>query len=100
MTRKGPCLELAQRHHAVYLDRADHRGEPVAGQAKIPHAVRRLLRDALAVSDLLSIARAAGDEVIDSTAVDITNDDQPPALTASCALPARCPHSQQPAATA
>jgi transposase len=66
--------------------------DSVAGQAKIPHAVRRLLLDALAVReqyiDLLSTARAADDEVIDSTAVDITNDDQPPALTASCALPA------------
>jgi transposase len=65
--------------------------DSVAGQAKIPHAVRRLLLDALAVrdrySDLLTSAREA-DDVIDSTAVEIADDDQPAALTASRALPA------------
>jgi transposase len=68
--------------------------DSVAGQAKIPHAVRRLLLDALAVrdrySDLLASARAT-DDVIEGTAVEITDDQQPPALTAGrppLALPA------------
>jgi len=50
--------------------------DSVAGQAKIPHAVRRLLLDALAVrnahSDLLTIAHDR-DDVIDATCVEITN---------------------------
>jgi len=53
--------------------------DSVAGQAKIPHAVRRLLLDALAVrdahSDLLTIAHHR-DDVIDATCVEIT-DTQP-----------------------
>ena len=49
--------------------------DSVAGQAKIPHAVRRLLLDALAVRDAHSdLLQATG--VIDATAVEIT-DDQP-----------------------
>ena len=57
--------------------------DSVAGQAKIPHAVRRLLQDALAVrdqhADLLAVARDDAD-VIDSTATEITDD--PPLLGA------------------
>jgi transposase len=49
--------------------------DSVAGQAKIPHAVRRLLLDALAVRDAHSDLLQAGD-IIDATAVEIT-DDQP-----------------------
>jgi transposase len=47
--------------------------DSVAGQARIPHAVRRLLLDALAVRDQFSdlLTLAAG-EVVDSTAVEIT----------------------------
>lgn len=44
--------------------------DSVAGQAKIPHAVRRLLLDALAVRDLLTRPT----DVIDCTAVEITAD--------------------------
>jgi transposase len=49
--------------------------DSVAGQAKIPHAVRRLLLDALAVRDAHSdlLAPARGD-VIDATAIEITAD--------------------------
>lgn len=49
--------------------------DAVAGQARIPHAVRRLLLDALAVRDQFSdlLALAAG-EVVDSTAVEIPAD--------------------------
>ncbi len=65
--------------------------DSVAGQAKIPHAVRRLLLDALAVrdrySDLLATAGPA-DDVIEGTAVEVTDEDQPPALPAGRALPA------------
>ena len=47
-------------------------GDSVAGQAKIPHAVRRLLLDALAVRDRHSDLLAhPGDEVIEGTAVEI-----------------------------
>jgi transposase len=57
--------------------------DSVAGQAKIPHAVRRLLQDALAVrdqhADLLAVARDDAD-VIDGTATEITDD--PPLLGA------------------
>ena len=45
--------------------------DSVAGQAKIPHAVRRLLLDALAVRDAHSDLLQAGD-IIDATAVEIT----------------------------
>ncbi len=52
--------------------------DSVAGQAKIPHAVRRLLQDALAVrdehADLLRGHR--DDDVIDATCVEVS-DDQP-----------------------
>jgi transposase len=49
--------------------------DSVAGQAKIPHAVRRLLLDALAVRDQFSdvLAQPAGD-VVDATAVEIPAD--------------------------
>jgi len=49
--------------------------DSVAGQARIPHALRRLLLDALAVRDRYSDAlrRGAG-EVIEGTAVEITAD--------------------------
>jgi len=50
-------------------------GDSIAGQAKIPHAVRRLLLDALAVRDSHADLLAGG-EVIDGTCVEIT-DDQP-----------------------
>jgi transposase len=52
--------------------------DSIAGQAKIPHAVRRLLLDALAVRDHYSdlLTPAAG-EIIDSTAVEITDDQLP-----------------------
>ena len=50
--------------------------DSVAGQAKIPHAVRRLLLDALAVRDQHTDLLASGEQVIDSTAVEIS-DDQP-----------------------
>ena len=49
--------------------------DSVAGQAKIPHAVRRLLLDALAVRDAHRDLLAPGD-VIEGTAVEIT-DPQP-----------------------
>ena len=49
--------------------------DSVAGQAKIPHAVRRLLLDALAVRDAHHDVLRGGD-VIEGTAVEIT-DDQP-----------------------
>ena len=49
--------------------------DSVAGQAKIPHAVRRLLLDALAVRDAHSDLLSDSD-VIDATAVEIT-DSQP-----------------------
>jgi transposase len=66
--------------------------DSIAGQAKIPHAVRRLLLDALALrdqySDLLASADAAEDDVIDGTAVEIIDGDQPPPLIASRVLPA------------
>jgi hypothetical protein len=45
--------------------------DSIAGQAKIPHAVRRLLLDALAVRDEHSDLLRRGD-VIEGTAVDIT----------------------------
>ncbi|MDQ3092331.1 MAG: IS66 family transposase [Actinomycetota bacterium] len=51
--------------------------DSVAGQAKIPHAVRRLLLDALAVRDAHSdLLTSHDDDVIDATSVEIT-DDQP-----------------------
>ncbi|CAN5505183.1 IS66 family transposase [soil metagenome] len=49
--------------------------DSVAGQAKIPHAVRRLLQEALAVRDSHQDLLPGGD-VIDGTCVEIT-DDQP-----------------------
>lgn len=49
--------------------------DSIAGQAKIPHAVRRLLLDALAVRDAHADL-LAGDDVIEGTATEIT-DDQP-----------------------
>ena len=58
--------------------------DSVAGQAKIPHAVRRLLLDALQVRDQHQdlLAHHRDDDVIDATCVEIT-DDQPllPAAT-------------------
>jgi len=49
--------------------------DSVAGQAKIPHAVRRLLQDALAVRDAhTDLLAAAHGDVIDATAVEITGD--------------------------
>jgi transposase len=59
--------------------------DSIAGQAKIPHALRRLLLDALAVRDahLDLLARRdahAGGEVIDGTAIEIT--DRQPLLEA------------------
>ena len=58
--------------------------DSVAGQAKIPHAVRRLLLDALQVRDQHTdlLADRRDDDVIDATCVEIS-DDQPllPAAT-------------------
>jgi transposase len=62
--------------------------DSIAGQAKIPHAVRRLLLDALAVRDQYSDLLTSPGEVIESTCVEITDDQQPPALTAGRVLPA------------
>ncbi len=54
--------------------------DSVAGQAKIPHAVRRLLLDALAVRDRhADLLAHPGSEIIEGTAVEIT-DHQPPPL--------------------
>ena len=51
--------------------------DSVAGQAKIPHAVRRLLKDALAVRDAHpDLLTSPGDDVIDATCVEIS-DKQP-----------------------
>ncbi|MDQ3093396.1 MAG: transposase [Actinomycetota bacterium] len=50
--------------------------DSVAGQAKIPHAVRRLLQDALAVRDQHADLLANRDQVIDSTCVEV-GDDRP-----------------------
>ncbi len=51
--------------------------DSVAGQAKIPHAARRLLKDALAVRDAhADLPTGPGEEVIDATCVDVT-DEQP-----------------------
>jgi transposase len=56
-------------------------GDSIAGQAKIPHAVRRLLLDALAVRDRHSDLLAdPGGDIIEGTAVEIG--DQRPLLTA------------------
>jgi transposase len=49
--------------------------DSIAGQAKIPHALRRLLLDALAVRDQYSDLLTGSDHVIDGTAVEIA--DQP-----------------------
>lgn len=48
--------------------------DSVAGHAKIPHAVRRLLLDALAVRDQFSDLLTRPTDVIDCTAVEITAD--------------------------
>ncbi|MCA1680788.1 MAG: IS66 family transposase, partial [Actinobacteria bacterium] len=48
--------------------------DSVAGQAKIPHAVCRLLQDALAVRDQHTDLLANRDQVIDSTCVQIDDD--------------------------
>ena len=56
--------------------------DSVAGQAKIPHAVRRLLLDALAVRDQHSDLLAhPGSDIIEGTAVEIG--DEQPLLTAA-----------------
>jgi transposase len=55
--------------------------DSVAGQAKIPHAVRRLLLDALGVRDAHTDLLTSPGDVIDGTAVEIC-DEQPPPLTA------------------
>ena len=55
-------------------------GDSVAGQAKIPHAVRRLLLDALAVRDSYQdVLRLPDTDVIEGTCVEISHQ---PALTA------------------
>jgi hypothetical protein len=52
--------------------------DSVAGQARIPHALRRLLLDALAVRDRYAEARGGrGGEVIDGTAVETSPDPCP-----------------------
>ncbi len=53
--------------------------DSLAGQAKIPHALHRLLKDALAVRDQYSDLLCDHDEVIEGTCVELTDDDQPPA---------------------
>ena len=50
--------------------------DSVAGQAKIPHAVRRLLLDALAVRDAYRDLLINGPDIIEGTAIEIT-DEQP-----------------------
>jgi len=57
--------------------------DSVAGQAKIPHAVRRLLLDALVVRDAHhDILVHRGADVIDATCVEITEQQQPRLLSA------------------
>jgi transposase len=56
--------------------------DSVAGQAKIPHAVRRLLLDALAVRDTHRDLLDGGD-VIEGTAVEITDQQQLAAASSS-----------------
>jgi transposase len=65
--RHQTCLAHLLRRAAELI------GDSVAGQAKIPHAVRRLLLDALAIRDAHSdlLTPAPGD-VIEGTAVEIT----------------------------
>jgi transposase len=77
--------------------------DSVAGQAKVPHAVRRLLADALALrdahTDALAPRRQPADDVIDGHAVEIDAADVRAidARTAGAAPPA--PSSQHPSAT-
>lgn len=76
----APYRRFADAQHQTCLAHLLRRAgeliaDSVAGQAKIPHAVRRLLLDALAVRDTHSDLLQAGD-IIDATAVEIT-DDQP-----------------------
>jgi transposase len=49
--------------------------DSIAGQAKIPHALRRLLLDALAVRDAHRDLLTGPGEIIDGTAVEITDGD-------------------------
>ncbi|MGK2936927.1 MAG: IS66 family transposase [Solirubrobacteraceae bacterium] len=53
--------------------------DSVAGQAKIPHAVRRLLLDALAVRDAHPDLLTRPGDVIDGTAIEIADQPQLPA---------------------
>jgi len=84
----APYRRFAEARHQSCLAHLLRRAgelicDSVAGQAKIPHAVRRLLLDALAVRDGHQDLLAAGDaevsgdaDVIDATCVEIT-DTQP-----------------------
>jgi transposase len=57
--------------------------DSIAGQAKIPHALRRLLLDALAVRDGHRDLLTGRGEVIDGTAVEITDQPGLPAASSS-----------------
>ena len=76
----APYRRFADARHqtcvAHLLRRAEELiADSVAGQAKIPHAVRRLLLDALAVRDAhADLLTPADDNVIDATAVEIATD--------------------------
>jgi transposase len=67
--------------------------DSVAGQAKVPHAVRRLLLDALALrdrhADLLSRESHHDGDVIEGHAIDLNDADEKPADTDSPTLRAR-----------
>ncbi|MCA1681068.1 MAG: IS66 family transposase, partial [Actinobacteria bacterium] len=67
--RHQTCVAHLLRRSRELID------DSIAGQARIPHAVRRLLLDALVVRDRFSDQLAAPtQEVVDSTAVEITAD--------------------------
>jgi transposase len=78
----APYRRFAHAQHQTCLAHLLRRcreliADSIAGQAKIPHAVRRLLVDALAVRDAHGalLTRPRGDDdVIDGTAVEIADD--------------------------
>ena len=75
----APYRRFADARHQTCLAHllkraAELIADSVAGQAKIPHTVRRLLLDALAVRDQFSDLLTQPTDVIDSTAVEITAD--------------------------
>jgi transposase len=73
-------------------------GDSLAGQAKIPHALKRLLKDALAVRDSYQdLLSSPGSDVIEATCVDISDQK---ALPAGDSPPDREDHRQMIAAVA